>query len=113
MREVAAGLGANPLGYRGDRRPHMAVMAGTLLDGRRITLDNGKCIACGQCVAIAQEAGEPYGLAWIGRGFAVHLGPALGVDLATALQRSADACVQACPTAALMISPATAVQISV
>jgi len=103
LREVAAALGANSLAYRGDRRPHMAPISATLADGRTLTLDNGKCIACGRCVAIAQEAGERYGLAWISRGFAVHLGPALGVDLAAALERSADACAQACPTAALMV----------
>jgi ferredoxin len=110
LREVAAALNANPNAFRGDpppqRRPHMPPLTGTLADGCTVTLDNGKCIACGKCVAIAQEAGEPYGLAWISRGFAVHLGPALGVDLATALQRSAEACAQACPTAALMVSPA-------
>jgi NADH dehydrogenase/NADH:ubiquinone oxidoreductase subunit G len=83
----------------------MPPLTAALPDGRTITLDNGKCIACGKCVAIAQEAGERYGLAWISRGFAVHLGPALGVDLAAALERSAEACAQACPTAALMVLP--------
>ncbi len=105
LREVAAALDANPLAFRGDKRAHMTPLTGTLTDGRTITLDNGKCIACGKCVAIAQESGEPYGLAWISRGFAVHLGPALGVDLATALENSADACALACPTAALMVAP--------
>ena len=107
LREVAAALDANPNAYRGDRRPVMPALTATLADGRTLTLDNGKCIACGRCVAIAQEAGEPYGLAWLGRGFGVHLGPALGVELATALQRSAEACAKACPTAALMVHPKT------
>jgi hypothetical protein len=115
LREVAAAMDANPNAYRAppgapppQRRPLMPVITGRLRDGRIVALDNGKCIACGKCVAIAQEAGEPYGLAWIGRGFVVHLGPALGVDLATALQRSAADCAQACPTAALMVHSPTA-----
>ena len=104
LREVAAALSANPNAFRGDRRPHMPPLTAALPNGRTLTLDNGKCIACGRCVAIAQEAGERHGLAWISRGFAVHLGPALGVDLAAALERSADACARACPTAALMVA---------
>jgi ferredoxin len=94
---------ADPGAFRGDKRPRMSPLIARFPDGRTLTLDNGKCIACGKCVAIAQEAGEPYGLAWINRGFTVHLGPALGVDLATALAHCADACAEACPTAALVI----------
>jgi NADPH-dependent 2,4-dienoyl-CoA reductase/sulfur reductase-like enzyme len=105
LREVAAGLNANALAYRGERRLHMPALASTLADGRTVVLDNGKCIACGKCVAVAQEAGERYGLAWIGRGFGVRLGPALGVDLAVALGQSAEECAKACPTAALMVLP--------
>ena len=85
LREVAAaperqshGLSRRPPPPHARRSPPRSPTAAPL------TLDNGKCIACGKCVAIAQEAGEPYGLAWISRGFGVHLGPALGVDLATA-----------------------------
>lgn len=103
LREVAAVLGANPLAYRGDRRQPMVVLSAPLSGGRMLELDNGKCVACGKCVAIAQEAGERYGLTWISRGFGVHVGPALGVELGTALSRSAEACAAACPTAALMI----------
>jgi hypothetical protein len=104
LREVAAALGANPLAYRGDCRHPVATFSATLPGGRRFALDNGKCITCGKCVAIAQEAGEAYGLTWINRGFGVYVAPALGVDLATALALSAAACVDACPTAALMIT---------
>lgn len=104
LREVSAAMNANSLAFRGERRPAMAPISARLSDGRELTLTNGKCIACGKCIAIAQEAGEPYGLAWINRGFGVHLGPALGVGLAAALQKSAGACVEACPTAALMLS---------
>jgi ferredoxin len=103
LREVAAALGANPLAYRGDRRHAIPRLSATITGGRTLALDNGKCISCGKCVAIAEERGERYGLTWISRGFAVHLGPALGVDLAMALARSAEECAAACPTAALML----------
>lgn len=103
LREVAAALDANPNRYRGEHRARTPLLSATLPDGRTIALDHGKCIACGRCIAIAEEAVEPYGLAWVDRGFAVQVMPALGVDLATALQRSADWCVRECPTAAVMI----------
>jgi ferredoxin len=103
LREVAAALDANPQAYRGERRPLMPPIVGKLPDGRTLTLENGKCIACGKCVAIAQEAGERFGLAWINRGFGVHLGPALGVGLALALEKSGEQCARECPTAALRV----------
>jgi ferredoxin len=60
-----------------------------------------KCIACGACLRIARQAGEPVGLSWHGRGADVRVAPPLGRTWTEALTLSAAACVRACPTAAL------------
>ena len=104
LREVAAALDANSTAYRGPRRSSPLVLEGRLADGRTVRLDNAKCIDCGRCVAITLDTGERFGLAFLNRGFAVQVGPALGVDLAQAVERSAELCAAACPTAGIMVS---------
>ena len=61
----------------------------------------GKCIDCGLCVEIAEAAGEPLGLAFVGRGFLVRVGVPFDRSLDEALTKVAAECVAACPTAAL------------
>ena len=51
--------------------------------------------------ARGEKAGEPLGLAFVGRGFDVRVTAPLDDALSAALQRSARQCVEACPTAAL------------
>lgn len=104
LREVAAALEARPAAYRGPRRVVWPVLEDQLADGRTLRLDNGKCIACGRCVAITQEMGERHGLTFTDRGFSVQVRPALGVNLAQAMAQSAELCAAACPTAAIMLS---------
>lgn len=66
-----------------------------------IIFEPGKCIACGTCVQIAEEAREPLGLAFIGRGFSVRVATPFSEALAVGLRDVALACADACPTAAL------------
>ena len=61
----------------------------------------GKCIACGLCIEAAARAGEPMGLALLGRGFTVRIGAPFGQAIAAGLRVAAAECVRACPTAAL------------
>ena len=61
----------------------------------------GKCIKCGHCILIAEEAREPLGLTFIGRGFNVKVGAALSESLKEGLRAVALRCVEACPTGAL------------
>ena len=67
-----------------------------------ILFEPGKCIKCGKCVRIAREAGEELGLTFIGRGFTVRVGVPLDASLADGLRTAAAACVEACPTGALV-----------
>lgn len=67
----------------------------------RLVHEPNKCVACGVCLRIARKSGERVGLAWHGRGAGLRVAPPLGKTWAEALTHSADACVRACPTAAL------------
>ena len=96
LRHYAAVCDASPSRHRGTRRrfeqdrSHPDIM-----------YEPGKCIACGQCVQIAQRAGEPLGLAFQGRGFGVRVAAPLGGSMADGLRTAAAECVAACPTGAL------------
>ncbi|HTQ57821.1 MAG TPA: FAD-dependent oxidoreductase [Bryobacteraceae bacterium] len=68
-----------------------------------IVYEPGKCICCDACVRIAAAAGEPVGLALIGRGFDVHVGVPFGLPLAQGLESAARRCAEACPTGALAL----------
>lgn len=70
-----------------------------------IIFQPGKCIQCGRCIEITETEGEPVGLTWIGRGFDVRVSPPPGRTWSEALQKTAEQCAEACPTAALTIRP--------
>jgi ferredoxin len=88
--------GADPRRYKADRRPFRQDR-----QHAQVIYEPGKCIQCGLCIEIAQKAGEPLGLGFIGRGFDVRVGVPLNGTLREALQKAAAQCVAACPTAAL------------
>lgn len=60
-----------------------------------------KCIRCSLCVEICRHNKELQGLTEVGRGFDVHINVPFNDSIKNALNRSAEACVRACPTAAL------------
>lgn len=68
-----------------------------------ILYEPGKCILCEACVRIAAQAGEPLGLAPIGRGFETTVGVPFARPLSEALLTTARRCAEACPTAALRL----------
>jgi len=75
----------------------MPPITATLAEGRTLTLDNGKCIACGKCVALGQEAGERYGPGLDQPRLCRPPWPRPRRRLAAALERSAEACVGPAP----------------
>jgi len=66
-----------------------------------VVYESGKCISCGICVRTAESNGEKFGPAFIGRGFEVVVGGALGRELEDSLAETASLCVKRCPTGAL------------
>ncbi len=88
--------GANPNRFPSERRPYEVI-------GREssVLFEPGKCIKCELCIKIAEQAQEPLGLTFVGRGFDVRLSVPFDGKLDDALTKVAAACVAACPTAAL------------
>ena len=66
-----------------------------------VIYEPGKCILCGICVKLTEQAGEPLGLTFIGRGFTVRIATPFDHTIEEGLQKIAAECVKACPTGAL------------
>ncbi len=66
-----------------------------------VVFEPGKCIKCGACIAITAAGGERFGLAFVDRGFDAEPAAPFGESLGDALEKTAERCIAACPTAAL------------
>jgi len=89
--------GVDPNRFRGERRPFEQH-----LEHGEIIFEPGKCILCEICVKLAEQAREPLGLTFIGRGFDVQVGVPFSREIDEGLQKVARECVEACPTGALV-----------
>jgi ferredoxin len=97
LQTYAAAYGADPNHFREQRRPfEQFAQEGEVL------FEPGKCILCGICVQLAEQAREPLGLAFIGRGFNVRVAAPFNRTIAEGLQKVARECVENCPTGALV-----------
>ena len=73
-----------------------------LQHGGRMLYEPGKCIKCGLCIQIARREGEELGLSFVGRGFDVRVAVPFDGSLADGLKKAARACIEACPTSAMV-----------
>ena len=99
LRRYAEIYKANAQNYKGSKRQYV----NTRTDHPLVIFEEGKCIQCGLCIRITEKAGETYGLTFIGRGFDIEVGVPLNESLGRGLEKTAAACVAACPTGAISL----------
>jgi len=89
--------GADPRAFAGEHRRRFEFIR----QPGGVLFEPGKCISCGICVELANQAPEALGLTFVGRGFEVRIAVPLNRPLAEGLQQVAEQCVKHCPTSAL------------
>ena len=96
LRALADAYGAKQGRYKGQRRPIHPVLI-----GERVVYESGKCMHCGACVYVCQQAGEKVGLSFANRGFELEVTVPLRRSLDAGLAGLAESVVAVCPTGAL------------
>ena len=102
LRKHAAAYDADPSRYKGVRR-HLEIHHRPC----GVIFEPGRCIACGLCVRITQQAGERMGVTFVGRGFDVRVGIPFDGSIDEGLGEVAQECIDACPTGAISFADPT------
>ncbi|NIA21336.1 MAG: FAD-dependent oxidoreductase [Anaerolineaceae bacterium] len=98
LRLLAERFGASATRFRGPRRSFERD-----LTHAEIVYESGKCIQCGRCVRVSEQAREQLGLTFIGRGFSVRTAAPFSTELSEALRLAARRCAEVCPTGAISL----------
>jgi thioredoxin reductase len=102
LRQAATMVSASSGRFKGDRRALERDASHPL-----VNYESNKCIMCGACVAICEQASQQLGLTYVGRGFNVRVAVPWGGKLAEALGDLAARCAEACPTSAIVLKSAS------
>jgi len=89
--------------YKGERRSFVQFS-----EHPEIIFEPGKCINCGLCIQIVAKADEKLGLTFVGRGFDVKVAVPFDKSFTEAIKqtKTAEKCINACPTGALAFKQA-------
>ncbi len=99
LRDYSVRYDASPNRYPGATRRELTPDRSHPL----VDYEPGKCILCGLCVAVAEEAGEPIGLAFAGRGFETRVVAPFDQGIRGAIDSSARRCAEVCPSGAITL----------
>jgi ferredoxin len=88
---------ANRKKFAGHDRKHLT----REIQHETVIYEPEKCIKCGLCVEISKREENALGMTFIGRGFDVRIGVPFTETIKQGLDKTAAACVAACPTGAL------------
>jgi NADPH-dependent glutamate synthase beta subunit-like oxidoreductase/ferredoxin len=98
LRLYATEYGAEAGSYAGERREFQRDASHA-----EIVYESGKCILCGLCVRIVEQAGARPGITFKGRGFPTIAAVPFGKTVAEGLGEVGARCAAACPTGALAL----------
>lgn len=95
LRDQAEALQAKPAAFYGERLPFEQVITD------RYIFETGKCIKCGGCVNLSQQAGCSSGFTFLKRGFTSKIGVPFDDYANESLLAIIDQCIEKCPTGAI------------
>ncbi len=97
LRDFATEFGASQKAYSNDSRKPFTQFK----PQENVILEPGKCIKCGICVRICQDAGVKEGFTFINRGYEVRISTPFNKPIPEEHAEVVAKCVNACPTGAL------------
>jgi len=98
LRQYATEYGVDPQHLLGERRRFSRDDSHP-----EIVVEPGKCILCGACTQVAAQAGEKWGISFVGRGFQTSVAVPFQKPAAEGLRKSGRRAAEVCPTGAIVL----------